>query len=68
MTIVACDPMLKALPGTLAEAGVRWNADAADAIANADVVVLLVDHDAFRLLPADVLAGKARIDTRGLWA
>jgi UDP-N-acetyl-D-mannosaminuronic acid dehydrogenase len=68
LTVIACDPMLKALPGTLAEAGVRWDADAAHAIADADVIVLLVDHDAFRMLPAEVQAGKARIDTRGLWA
>lgn len=38
-----------------------------DALAAAEVVVLLVDHDEFRTVRADQLAGKAVIDTRGLW-
>lgn len=38
-----------------------------DAIAAADAVVLLVDHDAFREIRPEQLAGKAIIDTRGFW-
>ena len=38
-----------------------------DAVAAADVVVLLVDHDAFRELVPEQLAGKQIIDTRGFW-
>lgn len=38
-----------------------------DAVAAADAVVLLVDHDAFREIRPEQLAGKAVIDTRGFW-
>lgn len=40
---------------------------ASDAIAAADIVVLLVDHDHFRSLSRSRLAGKVVYDTRGLW-
>ena len=40
---------------------------AADAIAAADIVVLLVDHDHFKALSRSRLAGKVVYDTRGLW-
>jgi UDP-N-acetyl-D-mannosaminuronic acid dehydrogenase len=67
LTVVACDPMLKALPKALEKTGVHWNADAASTIAEADIVVLLVDHDVFRTTPTASLSGKAVIDTRGLF-
>ena len=38
-----------------------------DAVAAADAVVLLVDHDSFREIRPEQLAGKAVIDTRGFW-
>ncbi|WP_152223450.1 UDP-N-acetyl-D-mannosamine dehydrogenase [Arthrobacter gandavensis] len=38
-----------------------------DAVAAADAVVLLVDHDAFREIRPEQLEGKAIIDTRGFW-
>ena len=41
--------------------------DTDEAIAAADAVVLLVDHDAFREVRPEQLAGKAVIDTRGFW-
>ncbi len=37
------------------------------ALAAADVVVLLVDHDDFRDVPAAALRGKRIVDTRGIW-
>ena len=40
---------------------------AVDAIAAADIVVLLVDHDHFKALSRSRLAGKVVYDTRGLW-
>jgi UDP-N-acetyl-D-mannosaminuronic acid dehydrogenase len=40
---------------------------ACDAIAAADIVVLLVDHDHFKALSRSRLAGKVVYDTRGLW-
>ncbi|KPN18309.1 UDP-N-acetyl-D-mannosamine dehydrogenase [Arthrobacter sp. Edens01] len=38
-----------------------------DAIEQADVVLLLVDHTAFKELDRALLAGKKVIDTRGVW-
>jgi UDP-N-acetyl-D-mannosaminuronic acid dehydrogenase len=66
--LTACDPMLKALPEPLRKAGVEWNSDPDAAVAAADVVVLLVDHDSFRNIPPDFLSGKPLVDTRGMWA
>lgn len=37
-----------------------------DVIERADIVVLLVDHDAFRMVTPQQLAGKVLIDTRGV--
>jgi UDP-N-acetyl-D-mannosaminuronic acid dehydrogenase len=38
-----------------------------DAIAQASVIVLLVDHEAFRLIDRSILTGKSIVDTRGFW-
>ena len=40
---------------------------AADAVRDADIVVLLVDHDHFRSLNRSRLDGKVVYDTRGVW-
>ena len=39
----------------------------AEAIQRADVVLVLVDHDQFKQVPATALAGKTVVDTKGLW-
>jgi UDP-N-acetyl-D-mannosaminuronic acid dehydrogenase len=62
--ILAVEPHVDALPKKLA--GVTL-VDADEAIQRADIVVLLVDHDAFREIDRDRLLDKAVIDTRGLW-
>jgi len=38
-----------------------------DAVAAADIVALLVDHNQFRTLPRKLLEGKVVMDTRGIW-
>jgi UDP-N-acetyl-D-mannosaminuronic acid dehydrogenase len=66
-TVLAVEPHVRALPPALEGLDNVVLSEATDAIAKADVVVLLVDHAAFkRIAPAD-LAGKATIDTRGIW-
>ena len=40
---------------------------APDAVDDADIVVLLVDHDHFRSLNRSRLEGKVVYDTRGVW-
>jgi UDP-N-acetyl-D-mannosaminuronic acid dehydrogenase len=37
------------------------------ALETADIVILLVDHKLFKEIPANKLAGKTLVDTRGLW-
>ena len=41
--------------------------DYEDAIAEADVVLLLVDHKEFKAFDTNKLEGKKVIDTKGLW-
>ncbi|MCC6470543.1 MAG: UDP-N-acetyl-D-mannosamine dehydrogenase [Alphaproteobacteria bacterium] len=62
--ILAVEPHVEALPKPIA--GVSL-VDADEAIQRADIVVLLVDHDAFREIDRDRLLDKAVVDTRGLW-
>lgn len=63
--LLAVEPHVAALPPGLA--GRARLCSAEEALAEADVLALLVDHSAFRALPAEAIAGKARIDTRGIW-
>ena len=41
--------------------------DAENAIAESDVIALLVDHNCFRAIKKSQLAGKVVYDTRGMW-
>jgi len=67
LDIRVAEPHVHVLPEALADcANVRLE-PACDAIAAADIVVLLVDHDHFRSLSRSRLAGKVVYDTRGLW-
>jgi UDP-N-acetyl-D-mannosaminuronic acid dehydrogenase len=65
--ILVVEPHVSVLPPELAECGNVELADAAAAIDAADIVVLLVDHDAFRAVKRPALRGKVVFDTRGLW-
>jgi UDP-N-acetyl-D-mannosaminuronic acid dehydrogenase len=65
--IRVAEPMVSELPGRLsAYPNVKLDGSV-DAIAAADIVVLLVDHDHFKALSRSRLAGKVVYDTRGLW-
>lgn len=66
-TILAVEPNVSNLPAKLEGAGNLEFDTYESAIERADVVVLLVDHDEFRELPATALAGKQVVDTKGLW-
>lgn len=68
LDVCVCEPMLQdgaGPPACLSSVG--WIDDPAEAIAWADVVVLLVNHKAFTAIGADTLRSKAVIDTRGIW-
>jgi UDP-N-acetyl-D-mannosaminuronic acid dehydrogenase len=67
--LLVCEPNIEELPRSLAgRDNVAMLEDAADAVAKADVVLLLVNHQPFTEIGKPALAGKAVIDTRGLWA
>jgi UDP-N-acetyl-D-mannosaminuronic acid dehydrogenase len=67
LDIRVAEPYVDALPLPLAaRSNVRLQA-AQRVIDDADIVVLLVDHDQFRSLSRSRLEGKVVYDTRGLW-
>lgn len=65
--LIVVEPHVSALPVSLAGLGHIRLASLADALASADIVVLLVNHRAFIELDRRLLQGKLVIDTRGLW-
>ncbi|WP_144943435.1 UDP-N-acetyl-D-mannosamine dehydrogenase [Kocuria salsicia] len=66
-TVLAVEPNVSELPKGLQGLPNVEFAEYRDAIERADVVLLLVDHDEFKALPATALKGKAVVDTKGLW-
>lgn len=66
-TVFAVEPNISELPKSLAEVPNVEFANYQDAIAQADVVLLLVDHSPFKALDRSLLADKRIIDTRGIW-
>jgi UDP-N-acetyl-D-mannosaminuronic acid dehydrogenase len=67
LDIRVAEPLVRRLPPELEDADNVRLQPAAEAVADADIVVLLVDHDHFRALSRSRLAGKVVYDTRGLW-
>ncbi len=65
--ILVSDPMLRCLPGALDGLDNLTLVKTQEAVAAADIVVLLVDHNQFRTLPRKLLDGKVILDTRGIW-
>lgn len=64
--IVAVEPNIQELPKDLAGRGVTL-VELPEAMDEADVVLMLVDHREFREIPAEALTGKQVIDTKGVW-
>lgn len=64
-SVLAVEPHIAALPADMAATVRLMELEAA--LASADIVVLLVDHRAFRDLDRRLLDGKVLIDTRGIW-
>jgi UDP-N-acetyl-D-mannosaminuronic acid dehydrogenase len=64
--VAAVEPYIDEAPKSLAEAGVPL-ITLEQALAREGVYLLLVDHTAFVRLPLGKLAGRAVIDTRGVW-
>jgi len=65
--IRVADPYVGDLPSELAARSNVQLQRAAEAIAAADVVVMLVEHDKFKALSRNLLEGKVVFDTQGVW-
>ena len=65
--ILVTDPMLSHLPPELDVLPNVTFTKTPEAVAAADILLLLVDHSAFRRLPHKLLSGKVVHDTRGVW-
>lgn len=64
--LLAVEPNIEGLPDKLQAAGVQLVTQE-EALANADVVVLLVDHAAFRAQKPALASAQYLIDTKGIW-
>lgn len=65
--VLIVEPHIDTLPKEFENAANCTLADADRAIAQADVIALLVDHDAFRSIDPASLAGTSVVDTKGMW-
>lgn len=65
--ILAVEPHIACLPVTLDTLGSIQLVELEVAIKKADILVLLVDHQAFKDIDREQLKGKTVIDTRGVW-
>ncbi|CAN5428841.1 UDP-N-acetyl-D-mannosamine dehydrogenase VpsB [soil metagenome] len=65
--IFAVEPYVDALPAALGKYRNVEFRDAESAIRDADVVVVLVNHQMFAQIDRKLLEGKSVIDTRGMW-
>jgi UDP-N-acetyl-D-mannosaminuronic acid dehydrogenase len=66
--ILAVEPHAPKLPARFEELENVIMTDAEHAIAEADIIALLVDHSCFRTIKKTQLAGKVVYDTRGMWS
>lgn len=67
VTVLVAAPHSKGMPGKLADLDNVQISTAEEAIEEAAVVALLVDHDKFREIDPLSLEGKHVVDTRGFW-
>ncbi len=64
--VLAVEPNITELPTKLGS-GLEL-VDVQNALEQADIVVLLVDHREFKLISRDRIAARAVVDTRGVWS
>ena len=64
--VAIVEPHIADLPKSLAATGATL-IDIDTALAECETMVVLVDHDIFKSVPADERAGKIVYDTRGIW-
>jgi len=64
--LLVVEPNIRSLPKSLESKAVLQTAE--EAIAAADIVLVLVDHRQFKALPRRIFDERVVIDTRGLWS
>lgn len=64
--VLAVEPNIQCEPESLINAGIRL-IDFEEALAEAEIIVLLVDHSEFKGLDKAIFADKQLVDTKGLW-
>jgi UDP-N-acetyl-D-mannosaminuronic acid dehydrogenase len=67
VSLSVVEPFLEAMPKHLAGFPDVTKIGIEEGLA-ADMIVLLVDHRQFREIPAERVAGKVLVDTRGVWS
>lgn len=65
--LLVVEPHIDALPAELARSNGTVLTSLDEALASAEIVVLLTEHHAFRRVDRRKLANKAIVDTRGIW-
>ncbi len=65
--MLAVEPNITELPASLQGLNIELT-DTLDALGQADILVLLVDHKPFKRIPPNKRAEKVIIDTRGVWS
>lgn len=65
--LLAVEPHISSLPASLDSWGNIQLVELDMALQKADIIVLLVDHQAFKDIDREQLQGKTVIDTRGIW-
>jgi len=66
--ILVAEPHIHQLPRALSRYANISLGRTTEVVESADIVVLLVDHDQFRVINRSMLAGKVLYDTRGTWS
>jgi UDP-N-acetyl-D-mannosaminuronic acid dehydrogenase len=67
VNLIVAEPHVTRLPAPLADRSNVTKKSFEEAIHEADIIVLLVGHTAFRDVPRDLLLSRIVIDTVGLW-
>lgn len=65
--LLIVEPNVRKLPASLSQASNIKLVELREALATADIVLLLVDHRQFKRIDRDLLKPKITIDTRGIW-
>ena len=65
--LLIVEPHISVLPESLADRTTTSLTDADTALAQADIILGLVDHDGFKQIDQDLLKEKIVIDLRGMW-